>query len=165
MLLLQHVVGNVFFCSWIFWLSHRKAFNASIGKLISLLKPPSSELKDVVCFKLYQFHASNLTWRFENEQSMSCLFHYRPQTKFGGKVIFSQACVKNSVHRGGCLVPGGLSGPGGGGSGPRGCLVPGVVWRPPVTATAVGGTHPTGMHSSWKYCYILNAINFFKQIP
>ena len=34
--------------------------------------------------------------------------------------------------------------------GPGGCLVPGVgggVWRPPLTATAVGGTHPTGMHS------------------
>ena len=30
------------------------------------------------------------------------LIHYRPQRSWG-KVIFSEACVKNSVHRGGCL--------------------------------------------------------------
>ena len=30
-----------------------------------------------------------------------CLPCYRPQTKFCGKVIFSEACVKNSVHSGG----------------------------------------------------------------
>ena len=50
----------------------------------------------------------------------------------------------------GCLLPGG-SGPGGGG-----CLLLGEgVWSqavpdgdtPPCTATAAGGTHPTGMHS------------------
>ena len=28
-----------------------------------------------------------------------------------------------------------------------GCLPLEGVWRPPVTATAVVGTHPTGMHS------------------
>ena len=44
---------------------------------------------------------------------------------------------------GGCLLPGGLLL---GGSAPKG----GVWWRPPRTATAVGGTHPTGMHS----CFI-----------
>ena len=39
----------------------------------------------------------------------------------------------------GCVVPGGVPGPGG------------AWWRtPPRTATAAGGTHPTGMHS----CYI-----------
>ena len=52
--------------------------------------------------------------------------------------------------------------PGGRGSGPGGCLVlvgsgPGEGWwsgpggylveTPPGTATAEGGTHPTGMHS------------------
>ena len=52
----------------------------------------------------------------------------------------------------------------GGGSNPGGCLVPGVAWSGgcmvpgpggclvetvPGTATAAGGTHPTGMHS----CY------------
>ena len=96
-------------------------------------------------------------------------FYYRPQTKFGQGNIFAPVC--HSVHRrgvpgprsgggawsrrgawsrvGGCLVPGG------------GCLVPGggclvwrgsapggdAWWRPPGTATASGGTHPTGMHS------------------
>ena len=45
---------------------------------------------------------------------------------------------------GGCLVPGGVPGPGG--SGPGGCLV-----ETPQTATAAGGTHPTGMHSCCKY--------------
>ena len=47
-------------------------------------------------------------------------------------------------------------------SGPRGCLLPGRLspegvpgpggdwWRPPPTATAAGGKHPTGMYS----CYL-----------
>ena len=47
-----------------------------------------------------------------------------------------------------------------GGSAPRGCLVPGGVcsrrggaWqRLPRTATAAGGTHPTGMHSCYHLC-------------
>ena len=55
---------------------------------------------------------------------------YRLQTKFGGKVIFSQACVKNSVHRevpgpGGVSVLGGRLVPGGG------LLRRGAWWRPP----------------------------------
>ena len=52
---------------------------------------------------------------------------YRPQRSWG-KVIFSQASV--------ILLTGGMSALGG---------VPGG--DPPGTATAVGGTHPTGMHS------------------
>ena len=63
-----------------------------------------------------------------------------PATKLGQGYIFTGVC--DSVHRGGgCLVRG-VSGPGGG------------VWSggvpggdPPGTATAAGGTHPTGMHS------------------
>ena len=51
--------------------------------------------------------------------------------------IFTPVC--HSVHRG-CLVLG-VPGPRGL-PGERGC-----VWRPPGMATAVGGTHPTGMHS------------------
>ena len=92
------------------------------------------------------------------------------------KVMFLHLSVSHSAHRGGdCLVPGGLPGqrvpdpggvPGLGVSGPRGCLVCGVPgprgpgqgawsgggawWRPTRTATAAGGTHPTGMHS----CYM-----------
>ena len=88
--------------------------------------------------------------------------NYRTQTKFA-KVMFLHLSVSHSVHGGagprgvpgpgGCLVKGGVPGPV---PGPGGCLVKGVYlvpgcllgegawWRPP---TAVGGTHPTGMHS------------------
>ena len=61
---------------------------------------------------------------------------------------------------GGCLVPAGawsqgrgVPGPGGGG-----CLVPADAWwRPPRTATAASGTHPTGMHS----CFVLHVHTEF----
>ena len=63
-----------------------------------------------------------------------------------GKVMFSQACVKNSIHGGGgawCL-PLSL-----GVYTPR--QTPPPLGRhppsPPETATAADGTHPTGMHS------------------
>ena len=55
-----------------------------------------------------------------------------PANKVWGKLIFSEACVKNSVHGGflvwGRLVPGGACSWGfwSGGSGPRGCLLWGV---------------------------------------
>ena len=94
-----------------------------------------------------------------------------PANEVWGKVIFSEASVKNSVHRGvgGSLVRGvpasrGLSGSGGacsggggwvwsGGSGPGGvCLVRGGAGGDPRTATAAGGTHPTGMHSCSLVC-------------
>ena len=55
---------------------------------------------------------------------------YRPQTKFA-KVMFLQASV---CPRGGACSGGGVPAPGG-------------ACSPPPTATAVGGTHPTGMHS------------------
>ena len=103
-----------------------------------------------------------------------------------GKVIFSEACVQNSVHRG-CGIPaciavvsqhafqvsrgysgtklrglarGGLQAHTLGGlqaqtrgvqthTGGRGVVYPSMHWgRPPsCTATAVGGTRPTGMYS------------------
>ena len=44
----------------------------------------------------------------------------------------------------GCLVPGSVPGPRG---------MPGA--DPPRMATAVGGTHPTGMHS----CFVLKTVN------
>ena len=58
--------------------------------------------------------------------------------------MFSQACVKNSVHRGLSVAKGG----GVHGSG----VVPGERRRGGAcvareTATAADGTHPTGMHS------------------
>ena len=77
----------------------------------------------------------------------------------GGKVAYSWGCVPaleglsgpgvclvwGGVCSRGCLVwggsaPGGVYAPGGTCSG--GCLV-----ETPRTATAAGGTHPTGMHS------------------
>ena len=75
------------------------------------------------------------------------------------KVIFSEACVKNSVHGvgGGRLVPA----PGRGAWLGEGGLGPGGAWsRHPRTATAAGGTHPTGMHSclfhKFKTSHVLN---------
>ena len=72
-----------------------------------------------------------------------------PATKLGQGYIFTGVC--DSVNRGvsapgGCLLPGGMvSAPGGGCLLRGGCL---VETPPPRTATAAGGTHPTGMHSS-----------------
>ena len=69
--------------------------------------------------------------------------HYRAQRRWG-KVIFSQASVILLTGR--VPAPGG-SGPSasGGVSAPGGC----ARWSPPFpgTATAAGGTHPTGVHS------------------
>ena len=45
-------------------------------------------------------------------------------------------------YRGVCMVPGGAWSRGEGVHGPGGCMV-----ETPPTATAEGGTHPTGMHS------------------
>ena len=78
---------------------------------------------------------------------------YRPQRSCG-KVIFSEACVKNSVHMGG------------GGRLPQwmlGYTTPHPLGRhrpgrqppgqtpPGQTATSADGTHPTGMHSCFKW--------------
>ena len=76
-----------------------------------------------------------------------------PANEVWGKVIFSEACVKNSVHRGGGAWSGG-SGPRGGSLVSSGGGVSGLRGGPggnpiPGTATASGGTHPTGMYSCW----------------
>ena len=71
------------------------------------------------------------------------LNYYRPQRSWG-KIIFSQASV--ILLTGGVLLLGVLLGRGllGEVSAPGG----GAWWIPPPgTATAAGGTHPTGMHS------------------
>ena len=63
-----------------------------------------------------------------------------------GKVIFSEACVKNSVHGGGGgLLPGGACSSDGACS--RGVPGRGGGVPPHGTATAAGSTYPTGMHS------------------
>ena len=72
-----------------------------------------------------------------------------PANEVWGKVIFSQACVKNSVHRGGAWSRGVCSG--GWVPGPRGSAQGGLPGGdPPRTASAVGSTHPTGMHSCYQ---------------
>ena len=70
-----------------------------------------------------------------------------PATKLGQGNVFTGVC--DSVN-------GGVPGPGGGWS--RGVSAPGgsargrgAWWRPPGTATAAGGTHPTGMHSCFQH--------------
>ena len=84
--------------------------------------------------------------------------------------MFTGVCLSTEgvPGSGGCLIQGGMPGPGGsawsggGVPGPWGgawsqgeCLVlGGAWWRPPQKATAVGGTHPTGMHSCLKWYQI-----------
>ena len=66
----------------------------------------------------FWFHVWFSVWKY---LTLKVADYYRPQRSWG-KVIFSEACVKNSVHRGGCLGPD----PGGklGGLAGRGCLGP-----------------------------------------
>ena len=95
----------------------------------------------------------------------SCLrISLSPATKLGQGYIFTGMC--DSVHRG-CLVPGGVCSRGeclvpGGCLAPEGVPGPGTGGDPPETATAAGGTHPTGMHSCYKcispLCYHLCSI-------
>ena len=65
-----------------------------------------------------------------------------PTNEVWGKVIFSEACVKNSVHRGG-VWSGGVPDPKGDALSGWGGLVLGGV----CVATVAGGMHPTGMYS------------------
>ena len=103
-------------------------------------------------------------------------FHYRPQRSCG-KVIFSQACVKSSVHGGrgvSASVDAGIHPLGRHppskhpprqtplGRHPPLCRPPrqtSLLGRPPPqqTATVADGTHPTGMHSC---CLFFSAASF-----
>ena len=58
----------------------------------------------------------------------------------GGCLVPGAVCSRGCLVRGGCLLLGGL---------PSG--------DPPRTATAAGGTHPTGMHS----CLVLHQLGHF----
>ena len=91
----------------------------------------------------------NCTREIIKIRSVQFTSNYRPQRSWG-KVIFSQARV--ILFTGGGVVPG----PGGVVLGPGGCLVE----NPPRTATAAGGTHPTGMHS----CFLLMNASWNKYI-
>ena len=97
---------------------------------------------------------------------------YCPQAKFA-KVMFLHVSV--ILSRGGCLflggpAPGGVCSRGSAWS-RRGCLVPGgggecLVGRPPQTATAAGGTHPTGMHSwmIWRNVHSFGPLILLKKM-
>ena len=119
----------------------------------------------------------------------SSSFHYRRKRSLGQGNIFTPvchsvhragaipACIAGGIPAclavGGaipaCLAPGRVPGPGGclvqggllqggawsGGSAPGGCLV-----KTPRTATAAGGTHPTGMHSFLR-CIVLHTSSPF----
>ena len=100
-------------------------FNFIFNQSFPILQPPFSSQKSYC--------------RILSVQS----WYLPPASKVWGKVIFSEACVKNSVH-------------GGRGSGPGGD----TWWRPPRTATAAGGTHPTGMHS----CYFYSELWWSEQL-
>ena len=83
-------------------------------------------------------------------------YYYRPRRSWG-KVMFLHVC--DSVHKGGGCYPSMhcrwypsmpcSRSPGRGVPGPRGVC----SWGVPGTATAVGGTHPSGMHSCMTYFY------------
>ena len=65
-------------------------------------------------------------------------------------ILFTGGAWSWGVWSRGCAFPGGgVSGPG-----------RGAYWRPPTTATAAGGTHPTGMHSCRKLFHVFNVIYF-----
>ena len=63
-------------------------------------------------------------------------------------LVSGGAWSRGEVPGPGACGPGGVPGPGGM-PGLGGCLILGGAWwrPPPGTATAAGGTHPTGMHS------------------
>ena len=59
---------------------------------------------------------------------------------------------------GGLPAPGSLV-LGGACSGREWGSAPGGVWRPPMMANAVGGMHPTGMHSSFILITVTRVFN------
>ena len=112
-------------CWW-----HLVAITADLLKLINFKTPLPQQ-----CLHLVDIEASGASRQYASYWNV-CLL--RPANEVWGNVIFSQACVKNSVHIGGAWSGGsGAPGPGGG--------VPGPAWsgrspHPP-------GRDSTGMHS------------------
>ena len=80
---------------------------------------------------------------------------FTARNEVGASYIFTGVC--HSVNRG-CACSWGVSAPGG--SGPGGVSAPGgcAWWRPPGTAIAAGGMHPTGMHSCILWFYEVTDI-------
>ena len=67
-----------------------------------------------------------------SQHALQVVSKHALQQVSGGGVCAISACLATGLQ---------------GGSAPRGVSAPGGLWRPPGTATAAGGTHPTGMHS------------------
>ena len=136
----------------------------------------------VICAFLTDYNSANIYRQLTNDSPLFLLLHslptmrsktclwlfLPPATKLGQGYIFTGVC--HSVNKegassrgvGGCFLRGVLP--------PRGGVLPpgGVWWRPPGTATAAGGTHPTGMHSSFKNKYMglekITAVFHFKYL-
>ena len=104
-------------------------------------------LKGLKCSKLNAFVIVNDPLIFTARNS-SC-----------GKVMFSQACVKNSAHRAGCLPHCIL------GHTPRQTHTPSGQTSPPppdgyygIRCQQAGGTHPTRMHTCF---YIVHRLSVY----
>ena len=70
--------------------------------------------------------------------------------------MFSQACVKNSVHKG-VYTPLDTHPPPG--------HTPALGRHPPPTATTADGTHPTGMHSCFiVFCELFENVRFAEKL-
>ena len=117
--------------------------------LLALLRKPLMVYLNVRLVEILQCdcveNCTILSWKV-------VIFTFRKRSN--GKVMFSQACVKNSVQRWG--LPQCMLGyiPSLGRHPPGQSPLPGG--RPPhQTATVAGGTHPTGMHSCLKIDSIL----------
>ena len=125
-----HLLTLLFCCALFYYCSNRVKMCCLTNKII--------------------FTARNEVWG-----KVICL-HLSVILSTGGELGPGGVCLVPGVcawSRGvGCLVQGGCLVWGGGGAWSWGG---GVWWRPPWTATAAGGTHPTGMHS----CSIFMSIS------
>ena len=97
----------------------------------------------------YESHLVFSTFRVRS-QLTTRMFFYRPQTKFAGGTWSEGG--RGTWSRGGHLVRGVYLVLGGG---------RGVCGKPP-TATAAGGTHPTGMHSCLSLSLVVEFSEFIE---
>ena len=95
--------------------------------IITMKYPVMVALKHTIRLFVAQFFAVQQPCQFDGReaQSKKTLYHYYRLQRSCGKVIFSQACVKNSVHTGGGVS---LS----------------ACWDTPPWADTPPGRHPPG---------------------
>ena len=89
--------------------------------------------------------------------ALECFLVTARKQSLGQGNMFTGVCLSTG---GQCLVPGGGLVPAGGGGVPA---PGGAWWRPPPTAIAASGTHPTGMHSCVCACIKLNIVPMVAQ--